>query len=449
MQRLTWYVFKAIHHGRYLAFIVGICCISCETKYEISEIRIDRSNWETLSIRENYELASINPFADKKPKPSSVSITVTDAVGNTLTESTSRSLSIPDTEVGDEEKLSIRVSSRINGKWVVADTFIYASPKKILFEPSFKTDNDLTFIYHNLNVAEYRTNYDTKEYELISYLDNTPKLTTWLEHDDSQFVTAMATDGSTYIPDQFRYALRDELYENLAVTIRYSYRVEHRNRTAYSKTYSHPLTITPYVNDCKDDHAWTFQLKPYESQYFKYYVSADEWGVFTLENLWNSSDLDLFVYSDSDYSDLVLSSIKVGSQNDLGFTEDGGRYYYVRVSNQDSHHTKGKLYTHDVDPLEVVKETLVDYAAQRLLTEFLAWIFDVPTENEVGRHLTDLAANISLSALKGDDGNSLTQSALANELCAALKAGTNGGEEATIACNMGINLAKEVYKYDM
>ena len=423
-----------------------IAFTSCSPDYYVSNLEITQNNWDRITVSETYD--SGGWFASKNPDIISVSVWIHDASGQEISRSSERTISIPDRELGDREALTVYFESVVKGGDIAEGHIaLYASPKSVKFIPNFGFSTSYNLLYHDIEVNATRRIFFGSDYEVInSNILAEGTISIQLPDDDLDPQTFSIDRKFSVLPTSYIRGFRKQLRTSNEARFNVRYSAKWNGQVYTSNEQTHSVSVAPVFKELKNFYSLSFSLVPYESRYFKYYVPSDNYGVFTLKNLANSSDLDITVYEDMAMGDEVTASRASGSTtNELCYVTNGGDYYYVKVTNYESQQTRAELTTHNVDLLEVGFNTLGDYALQSLIRYLLTGEWN--SKSAINNQLSEMASNVTLSMLKGDSRR-LTQNAMQNALCEAFKTATNSGHESDLACHFAGNLAREIHRFN-
>lgn len=184
------------------------------------------------------------------------------------------------------------------------------------------------------------------------------------------------------------------------------------------------------------------------ASYWKYYIPANELGVFTLKNKGYASDLDLFIYSSSSRSYRLAAGEKSGRSTELVTISGGdyGKYVYLKVLNYGDASTKFHLYAHQVNYGEMLADALITAGIQSLAENLLCWLADADCKNNSSNaRNAERAAGIAVSALKGESLGSMAKSALISEVTASIRDQLGYGFWADFGVNYAVGLVQEIY----
>ena len=431
-----------------LLAVVMPLIISCKVEYKMESINITQADWEEISISESYAIEGFNPFASKEPDVSDISIEVFNGNDELISRSTTRDISIPDRELKSNERLTIIFKVTMDGHSQTRKKVISASPKRIKFYSSTSVLRDYSGVANDLEIEELREVFGrTGRYEVIRPKMKYGGLLHLDLEDEYEGEELLNTERDIQsFSERFMFRLRKKIYTSHQANLSYRYSVFWKGDHVESPNYSMSLELSPEFESATDGYAYTRKLAPFGAVFFSYYISSNDLGVFTLKNKGLSSDIDIFIYEDSDMSELLMSSKRAGTSNEICYA-DGGQFVFVKVQNIGQNETKAWLATHNVDLESVCESTFTDYVAQSVLKILIESIFDVKKDNKAGSHVADVTASVALSAFKGDDVSTMTEGLLANELCGIFTSVANDREEVNFMCSLAVNIAKEIYKY--
>lgn len=192
-------------------------------------------------------------------------------------------------------------------------------------------------------------------------------------------------------------------------------------------------------------------ISPDGHSLWKYYVSSEVLGVFTLKNSSRSSDIDIFIYSDPSLKYRIGSGTKSGSTTELiTISKDYGGYVYIKIKNAGSYTTKYKLNAHQVDYFEMVGDMLIEAAGQYVVNEFVGWLVgEEDSEDSSGFSERDLerVSNVIFSTISGESFSGVAKNLAYQELTTELRNAFGYGFWGDLLVNFTINVFSDIYRY--
>jgi len=169
--------------------------------------------------------------------------------------------------------------------------------------------------------------------------------------------------------------------------------------------------------------------------YYRYYVPPGEIGVLTLRNGSNTSDFDLFVYSDKQMNKLLSSGKHRGSTTERNVIspQKQGRYVYIKILNDGTRSSKFKLFCHDINPKEKFAIALIEVA--------LAEAID-PGNDNVVRAIGALS-----SVMQGNDLGGVSRDAIITEVRIAIRKELGHGPIADVMIGTIAGIITDIYKH--
>ncbi len=438
----------------YLIFILTIIS-SCQPRYEIREIEVNRENWDTLSVNAQCRKITWYGSGEGRPEePVSQRFTIRRSNGTTLGEYRSdQAVIINDQELDDSELLTITLTATFpKGITQTSETTIYASPKSVAWITNMQITPGLRSFHTNAMASFVRQSFRGSKDLLIEPVMADKTLT--ISSDSLALLQRLQYSG-----DEDLFLFSDEFYEELkykyyrlhSLPMKFVHQVTWKEKT-YTNTQKITLDLNPYFSDAWNNYRYTRFIESNGATFYKLYIRKGTIGVFTLKNSGRSGDLDLYAYSGSQLSTqpMIGKSLRTSLFNEILYFPGNDEYVYVKIHNSSTFDTECMLTTHAVNIEDVASQSLADYliekAGHAILQGFLKELFGIEDDNKVGDQITNLGADVLLNMFQGASLESATEDALKAKLENALLPGQTA-EARAILTKFINNLVQNIYMY--
>lgn len=193
---------KPIINWRLILFIIVIVLAifyfkPFKVEYIIEEVRIQRTNWDNISVKTIYSKKTI--FGEEKVKPDKENIVIKDNLNIIIYEGYQlNNIVIPDKDLASEENIEIKVTAFFDEKTISKTISVVSSFKKFTMRKSIDYPTD------NCCSGEFKFSFDVKrqlfnstdEYEII-YTNKTLPLNIkiYAEENENTFLTITSNNS--------------------------------------------------------------------------------------------------------------------------------------------------------------------------------------------------------------------------------------------------------------
>ncbi|MFQ5570526.1 MAG: hypothetical protein ACE5G0_12665 [Rhodothermales bacterium] len=142
--------------------------VGCRADYEVSRLAVQRVGWDTLTVEVTFGKRVL--LGDQPSiRPHALTVYLFSAAYDTLYADTSRVIPVPDTGLGDRERLMVEVCGAFETLTVCEQEAVYASPKRlrVIHDLSYPEDQAFERGSYDLQFVFERQNYDTEAWERI------------------------------------------------------------------------------------------------------------------------------------------------------------------------------------------------------------------------------------------------------------------------------------------